>query len=699
VVIQGQKEAVRHFGFSIMANRGQTSSVIKNFKSMKRAMINNFNGGSNTTSDSGNGISAGNKKLKLDPTQRNGNLERSLIDLSSDELEGIAKHLDTASCLNLLRACQIIYLKLNRSPGFWKHLCFNENFHEYTALRNEDNPDVEPRLTWSLELFHKVEVDQEAPKWRRIFQRGIAMRRNICQGKFELWRLFLTDEDSLPVKKMNKNTSYRELRSYHRHSQKAKDPRRRVRIHRYWNEDFLVAVQFSQRQFNDLFVWKWMECQNPKFLYNFDLFELYPQGLFPTAFFLWKHYLVLMPDTGYVRENQVFTSMIRVHDLNDNMKLVGSYDFPEQSSTRRFIKAGMSNETAHLHKLGDKAVALCRIPKLNLFVFNLPNCELLRQVTLLEHIPTPLENDDLDQRFLMKENTMIFMFHDSEFFSDLLNQDSNNGGGGGVVVGNQVPGGAVNGGNGVVQAQNQKRYGKLLFINFDEYIKDQSTLKNNSGAIRMKIDETFDCNDDYIEKLSVMSADRMAVALSSGKVVIRHVTNTSSNTCSHVDQLVIPCPENLKEEYDQDYEEVDTEGPSLCSSRNGEVILIMRHFETGRRIHAYDVSRKGRVLYTIDLDDPQLNLMKIPGYISIDIDGNFLCAADQDKIVIWNSRNGKFIRTIQIPPHYDFREDMTELRDKFCWKGHTDFAFAEDGIIIIHSQRNFPIAADVMLFW
>ena len=134
MVIQGQKEADTTFWFLIMANRGQTSSIIKNFKSMKRAMINNFNGGSNTTSDSGNG-SAGNKKLKLDPTQRNGNLERSLIDLSSDELEGIAKHLDTASCLNLLRACQIIYLKLNRSPGFWKHLCFNENFHEYTALR------------------------------------------------------------------------------------------------------------------------------------------------------------------------------------------------------------------------------------------------------------------------------------------------------------------------------------------------------------------------------------------------------------------------------------------------------------------------------------------------------------------------------------------------------------------------------------
>ena len=131
----------------------------------------------------------------------------------------------------------------------------------------------------------------------------------------------------------------------------------------------------------------------------------------------------------------------------------------------------------------------------------------------------------------------------------------------------------------------------------------------------------------------------------------------------------------------------------------GEVILVMRHFESGRRIHAYDLSRAGRVLYTINLDDPGLHLTRIPGYISIDIDGNFLCAADQDKIVVWNAKNGKFIRTIAIPAHYDFREDATELRDKYCWKGHTDFAFAEDGIIIIHSQRNFPIAADVMLFW
>ena len=47
----------------------------------------------------------------------------------------------------------------------------------------------------------------------------------------------------------------------------------------------------------------------------------------------------------------------------------------------------------------------------------------------------------------------------------------------------------------------------------------------------------------------------------------------------------------------------------------------MRHFETGRRIHAYDVSRNGRVLYTIDLDDSHLNLIKTPGKISLHFTG------------------------------------------------------------------------------
>ena len=62
-------------------------------------------------------------------------------------------------------------------------------------------------------------------------------------------------------------------------------------------------------------------------------------------------------------------------------------------------------------------------------------------------------------------------------------------------------------------------------------------------------------------------------------------------------------------------------------------------------------------------------LTNIPGYVSVDMDGNFVCAADLDKIVVWNSKNGKLIRVIPIVPHYNSREDPLEAQDRYCWKG------------------------------
>ena len=130
---------------------------------------------------------------------------------------------------------------------------------------------------------------------------------------------------------------------------------------RYWNENYLVAIQHNiSHSFNDIFVWRWSECQAPKFLYSFDLSSLYPAGLFPTSFFLWKHYFVLMPENGHLKQKkQLLRSMIRVHDLEDDFRLVGSYDFPEDGPRRQAMQA-LSGEAAHCHKVEDKAVVLCR---------------------------------------------------------------------------------------------------------------------------------------------------------------------------------------------------------------------------------------------------------------------------------------------------------------------------------------------------
>lgn len=584
--------------------------------------------------------------------------------LNSDILEHIASYLDTDSALALYRSSNETMQKLSPCIGFWKSLCKMENFHEYTSLKRED-ADGDERLSWSGGKFHDVVIPEQATLWQKIFMKGIQMRRNICTGNYELWRLFMTDKESLPVKKMSKETTCRELRVCHRKSP-FNDQKRRVRINRYWNEEFLVAIQHKMdHSFNDIFVWKWKECQNPEFMYSFDLRPLYPTGLFPTAFFLHKNFLVMMPETGYIREEKKLRSMIRVHDLSDNMALVGSYDFPE-NGYRRHTRISVG-EAPHLHKVGDHAVALCRTPTLMFFIFSLPNCELVHKVPV-PHIPErPLELDDLDQRYLMKDNTMMFMFHHPDFFNHLFASEEED------------------------QQQFDQKYGRLLLVDFDKFLKSGEPLDQ-------KLDSKFDSNDDYIEKISVISKTQMACATTSGKVIIRDIISTNKSSASYVERLSIPCPEPMQDECDDETnEENDTDGPNLCTSRLGDIVLIFRHFASGRKIHAYN--KEGSILYTINIDAPEFELEKKPGYISIDMDGNFVCAADQNKIILWNSKTGKFINTIHIPDHYNHKEDDHEMQDKFCWKGHTDFAFAEDGVIVIHSQRNFPIAADVLLFW
>ena len=232
-----------------------------------------------------------------------------------------------------------------------------------------------------------------------------------------------------------------------------------------------------------------------------------------------------------------------------------------------------SSENAHLHKLGDYAVAICRTPDLSILIFSLPECQLLHQTKFAfpGSIERPLEEDELDQRLLMRENTMMFMFHHPQFFFD---EDDN-------IIQQPNPNAA--------NQNNVKRYARLVFVDFTEFLMLQAkqktastnqlfhknctiqrciynasqqclklqsnsatsheTVGNNAPMISMSMDPKFDCNDDYIEKLSVISKDRMVCVLSSGKIILRDIVrskNWSPYICSHRDMLSIPCPQGLK---------------------------------------------------------------------------------------------------------------------------------------------------------
>ena len=97
-------------------------------------------------------------------------------------------------------------------------------------------------------------------------------------ARFELWRLYMTDKDTVPVQRMTQDTRPGDLQLTHAASP-FNETRRRVRVNRYWNEEFLIVIQHNiNHSFNDIFVWKWKECQNPQFLYSHDLLPLYPTG-------------------------------------------------------------------------------------------------------------------------------------------------------------------------------------------------------------------------------------------------------------------------------------------------------------------------------------------------------------------------------------------------------------------------------------
>ena len=193
-------------------------------------------------------------------------------------------------------------------------------------------------------------------------------------------------------------------------------------------------------------------------------------------------------------------------------------------------------------------MALCRTPEQTVLIFSLPDCKLVHQIKLndLGSVDRPLEEDDLDQRFLMRNNTMMFMFHHPQFF---LDEDHNV-----IVQPNQN------------QANITRRYGRLVFLDFTKFLsmvkkngKCQANISPDKtvhqpqssydSLISMSVDSQFDSNEDYIEKISVISKERMVCVMSSGKIILRDMIKTDPHnpaSCSHLDKLSIPCPAGLK---------------------------------------------------------------------------------------------------------------------------------------------------------
>ena len=129
------------------------------------------------------------------------------LSLPQEVILMIVEFLDVDSILSLLRTSKWLFSVLSPCDSLWKLLCIKTELANYSCL--ETQPGTR-QLGWAgLELHNTGGSDRaETGHWRRMWQRGLKMRRNIVAGNFQGWRLFSNTEcpvaELVPARDMNK---------------------------------------------------------------------------------------------------------------------------------------------------------------------------------------------------------------------------------------------------------------------------------------------------------------------------------------------------------------------------------------------------------------------------------------------------------------------------------------------------------------
>ena len=467
----------------------------------------------------------------------------------------------------------------------------NEGFDSFSSLK-ESRKD---QRTWDGDLLHGLELPEEVTSWQRVYQRGMRMRRNLAHGRYQNWRLFLTGPKHLPVKNITAETSSDELQTAHEGSPFI-DKERQFYLKHYLNKDYLVVARYElldpEEEYqvfpvltsHELFVWSWNDGRDPKFLVIKDILTLHPERLVKHTSFIYKKFLVFTPN---IFDTSPQTSMIRVYDLSSpDLVLVSSYSLPEDAKARRVKQTPWSCciSGPHLCLVGDHALSLCHTPTPAIYIFSLPDCQLLLHLSFNAQPGLEiLDSHDLSLKCFVVGHKILFMFADPEFFPD-------------------------------EGEPTEEKFGKLLQVDCEEYFK-------TGGNVDLSLDAKFESNLDQEEDGAMMKDNRMVSVLTSGRIIMKELTNsTKSGVLVTKKVWSLACPESLKAG-----DEVD--GPVLYYNNFEDVVLTLRHFVSGRKMHA--VSSSGNVLYSLSLESAHLGLELRTSSLSISSAGRFFGVFDQ----------------------------------------------------------------------
>ena len=111
----------------------------------------------------------------------------TILSLDLDVVLHLAKYLDGSTLISLYRSCHYFYDMLRHSGTFWKFVCTREELANYETLAGDrENETLEDlnKIGWAGKPM-RIKPPDDYEHWRKVYLRGLQMRRNIISSNFE----------------------------------------------------------------------------------------------------------------------------------------------------------------------------------------------------------------------------------------------------------------------------------------------------------------------------------------------------------------------------------------------------------------------------------------------------------------------------------------------------------------------------------
>ena len=230
------------------------------------------------------------------------------------------------------------------SGTFWKLVCQKEELANYECLLDKENEEdsVPSKVGWTGKPM-RIRPPDDYESWRKVYLRGLEMRRNIISGNFEGWRIYANSE--VPVVKLTPDLDLNEVKKDMGEFAKL-SVNDDLKID--WDDKMLVVFHFFRSEGESCTIRVWDIEHEPRFVYAVE------KGIecITDKVFVHDGHVVIVPSWPLSAKAVVMTL-----NIENRMSEVGRFLFRDTE-----IQNAIDDNWEHtqLRVVKDKAMVVCK---------------------------------------------------------------------------------------------------------------------------------------------------------------------------------------------------------------------------------------------------------------------------------------------------------------------------------------------------